>query len=382
MMSRIVGIIAEYNPFHNGHAYHLMRARKAADFLVIVMSGNFVQRGEPAIVDKRARTEMALRAGADIVLEMPTHISSASAGYFARGAVEMLAATGVVDTIAFGAEAELIHIKEVSELIRNEPLEYARKLRAGLDEGLAYPVARAKAAEIFGGLYAEVLRGPNNVLGIEYINSLNRIGSDIECLVIKRTVEHTGGTCGSFASASVVRRIMEAGGEFETYVPHTTKQLLEDYGTIHRLDNLSHLFHHRLRLLGEDGLRGIADVGEGLENRILRFAKQAYLISDIIARVKTKRYTMSRIRRIILYVLLGITELGRPVEHLRLLGMRRGSEELLRKIASKANVPLVSTPRAAIRLEARDTDIYYLSADCPTKRLWDRSQEYRLPVVI
>ena len=377
---KTLGIVAEYNPFHNGHAFHLDRAKTivGAKYTIAVMSGNFVQRGEPAIVDKRTRTHMALHAGVDIVLELPLQCAAASAKYFARGAVGLLAATGVVDAIAFGAEAKLAELKEAARLVREEP--YADALKEGLSRGLSYPRARAEAV---GGRIGDILRGPNNILAIEYINAIEMLEGHIECIAIGRTVAHNDGMIGGFASASCLRRMLLSGQDISEFVPNHTRELLEAYGCLHSLDNLSGLFHYRIRMLGPEGLRNIAEVSEGLEHRILRCARETYLISDIITRIKTKRYTQSKIRRIILYIVLGVTRdrLQEPPGCIRLLGMRKGSEELLRRISQASSLPLITTPRGKVTDHA-STNTYYLSATTHDKRLEDARQEYRLPTFI
>lgn len=372
------------------------KARQAtgAANVVVVMSGNFVQRGEPAIVDKRTRVLMALSAGADVVLELPLSFSVASAAYFAGGAVRVLQAAGIVGAIAFGAEAGLARLQEAAALVREEPPHYRETLKTGLAMGLSYPRARALAA----GSHAEILEQPNNILGIEYINALHVLGSSIKCVAIERTVAHDDGVGEGFASASVVRKqLLGGGGVPGQFLPHASSTLLNSYGTIHRLDNLSSLFHYRVRSLGLAGLAQMAEVGEGLEHRIMRCASRAHDISDIISYIKTKRYTQSKIRRMLLGILLGteranfekMQQLGPP--YVRVLGFRRGAEQLLKNMSAATTLPVITSLKAARKLPAQArqclaeemaaADIYYLSADGTAKRLAGRAEEWRFPVV-
>jgi len=400
---RVIGIIAEYNPFHNGHLYHLNEARAitGASYVVAVLSGNFVQRGEPAIVDKITRTKMALAAGIDVVVELPHMYAMSSAGYFASGAVSLLDNLGVVDGIAFGTEANLADIEVVAKILRDEPESFKATLKAGLDRGLSYPDARARAliSEISTNV-PELIKGPNNILGIEYINAIARLGSKMSVTAIKRTVPHIGGRLGRFASASEIRKSLLSGNfeEGAAFMPDFTVEILRQAGTYHRLNNLSDAFQYKIRSCSPSGLREIAEVSEGLENRFISSSREYANLDDIILHAKTKRYTLSKIKRCALNILLDVrrddfvpAQKYGPA-YARVLGFRKESQALLGFIAENSRIPFISNlkhlsgfdtlTQKLIETELRTTDIYALSADKEgLSRLKNRREEYKTPIV-
>ena len=398
---KIAGIVAEYNPFHNGHLHHLeqTRARTGASHVIAVLSGNFVQRGEPAIVGKNSRTLMALRAGVDVVIELPRFYAMSSAGYFADGAVRLLERIGVVDCIAFGAEADTDELEAAAAILRREPQEFKAALHESLSRGLSYPDARARALSAYGGGF-EILKGPNNILAIEYMNSIARIGSKISVTAIPRTVPHIGGRAGRFASASEIRKNLLYGGSDETalYMTDFAVDILKRSGPYHRLNNLGDVLHYIVRSKHLEDLRQIAEISEGLENRIARFSRQFAYLDDIISQVKTKRYTLSKIKRCFLNIILNIRkdtfakaqETG-PV-YARILGFRKESQAILTSIEANSDIPMVTNIKNASQLDAyarnmleselRSTDIYAISADKHRQpRLESREAEYKTPII-
>ncbi len=209
---KVTGIIAEYNPFHQGHAYHLARAREltGADRLLVVMGGNFMQRGEPAIVDKYARAEMALKNGADLVLELPAAAATGSAEYFAEGAVELLDVSGVVDALCFGSElGKLAPLEKAAALLLEEPEEYRQLLREELKRGKNFPEARETALSAFFP-ERELLSAPNNILAIEYLKALKRRKSSIEAVTIPRLGNYHGNDSGRCRRVRTVRNLSPA----------------------------------------------------------------------------------------------------------------------------------------------------------------------------
>ncbi|MCL2617703.1 MAG: nucleotidyltransferase [Defluviitaleaceae bacterium] len=397
----VVGIVAEYNPFHNGHLYHLEQARAitGANRVIAVLSGNFVQRGEPAIVGKNARTRMALEAGVDVVLELPYLYALSSAGYFARGAVSLLDRLGVVDSIAFGAEAGICDLEGVAGVLRSEPREFRDALRANLSVGMSYPLARSRALGVLG--YAsEMLCGPNNILGIEYINAVRRLGSRMSVAAVERTVAHIGGREGRFASASEIRKSLWGGRADEAlrYMPGFAAEVLAQAGVYHRFNNFSDIFHYIIRTTDAEDLRRIAEVTEGLEHRIAKFSRQTTCLDDIISHVKTKRYTLSKIKRCFMNIILntGADEFARAQDrgpaYARVLGFRRASRELLARIEANSTIPLITNVKHASRFEPyarrmleaelEATDIYALSADKHVGQAHGgREAEYRTPII-
>ena len=398
---KIVGIVAEYNPFHNGHLYHIeeARARTGASHVIAVLSGNFVQRGEPAVIGKNERTLMALKAGVDVVVELPLMYALSSAGYFAQGAVSLLERMGVVDCIAFGAEADAKELESAARALRRESQDFKLALRANLSRGLSYPDARARALSACHGS-SETLNGPNNILGIEYINSIARIGSKMPVAIIERTVAHIGGRAGRFASASEIRKIL-LGGKFEeaaSYMPGFAADILRGAGAFHRLENLGDVLHYRIRTQTPEKLREIAEISEGLENRVAGFSRQFASLEDIISQVKTKRYTLSKIRRIFLNIILDVRKeaFAQAQEcgpaYARVLGFRKESQALMSQIKANSKIPLITNVKHSAHLDAyarqmleselRATDIYALSADKQGQtRLDGRETEYKTPVI-
>lgn len=307
---KTVGIVAEYNPLHIGHKSHLAKSKESsgAEVVIVVMSGNFVQRGEPAIMDKWQRTQKALEAGADLVIELPLYYAAAGAEYFARGAVSLLEKSGIVDSMCFGSEwADMEALRECALLEEDEGFKV--RMRGFLKQGLSYPAARAKAADI------RLPDTPNNILGVEYIKALAAMGSGIEPIAIPR---YPG------ISAKEVRASLKGQG-------------FADF------DHLSTVF--RYALLREEP-QSCIDVSEGLENRLKHC--DSGLISETIAKAKTKRYTYLRIQRAVLHIILGMTKgnladyeaAGGP-QYIRVLGFNRKRVGLLKLLEERAALPVV-----------------------------------------
>ncbi|MDI3534539.1 MAG: hypothetical protein PWQ82_904 [Thermosediminibacterales bacterium] len=369
---KVVGLIAEYNPFHNGHLYHLKKTKKIteADFTICVMSGNFVQRGEPALVDKWARTKMALSAGIDLVIELPVCYAVGSAETFAFGSIKTLEATGVVDSICFGSESgDLRILKDISKVLLTEPPEFIDILKKELKKGLVYPKARELALKYFFESYKSIdtqiltnlidtIKKPNNLLGIEYLKALSRLNSNITPLTIKRISNRND--CdfikGKITSASKIRSqiLLRKKLTLKTldYLPEfSQKVLLQEFkkgkGPI-GMDDLTALMLGILRKSSLEQLRCYRDVSEGLENRILRFSKNSTTIHELLMAIKTKRYTLTRLQRILIHILLGIKqeyladfdENGGP-RYLRILGFSSRASTLLKAIKKKSELPVI-----------------------------------------
>ncbi|NLB80400.1 MAG: nucleotidyltransferase [Clostridiaceae bacterium] len=338
---KIVGIIAEYNPFHNGHLHQLNRAKELSDanYTVAVMSGSFVQRGEPAICNKWARSKMALSCGVDLVIELPTVYCAQSAEYFATGGVRLLDSIGA-DYISFGAEDDKIaNLKAAAEVLVNESDEFRAFLANSLKDGKSFPAAREEAASKFG--VSSVLYSPNNILAVEYIKALLKSKSNIIPIPVKRI------GCGhdKLGSASYIRNNMSKCDE---YMPNIAHELLQQEinnkrapVTFKSLDNgvMAHLRSIPINQLAE-----ISGVAEGIENRIKRAAIYHTTVEEVISCVKTRRYTYSRIRRIIINSLIGITnaEITKPPEYIRILGLNDRGREMLNKIKKTAKIPIIT----------------------------------------
>lgn len=350
-MDGILGIVSEYNPFHNGHIRHLELSKQLTktDFTVAVMSGNFVQRGDTALVDKWTRTEMALKSGIDLIIELPAVYALSSAENFADGAIKILNSLGVVDYLSFGSEiGEISPLNDVASILYKEPKEFSSLITAQLRSGLSYPRAREIALSQFFGTskkYTEVLNNPNNILGVEYLKSIKKHRSHIKPLTIKRDYSDYNSTTvkNGIASATAIRTMIQNGKNIHRVVPFQTYELLDECkqnGKI--IPDLSVFEKEILYVLRKMTLTEIAnlpDVSEGLENRIKLAANTVNNLNDLISNIKTKRYTQSRIQRILLYALLNISQKDinaskRVTPYIRVLGFNKHGKRIISAIAA------------------------------------------------
>ena len=318
-MDGILGIVSEYNPFHNGHLHHLQKSKELTktDFSVVVMSGNFVQRGDTSLVNKWVKTEMALEAGVDLVIELPTVYAISSAENFADGAVKILNSLGVVDFISFGSEiGEIAPLNDVANILYQEPKEFSSLITAQLKSGLSYPRAREIALSQFFGnskRYSEILNNPNNILGIEYLKSLKKHRSHITPLTIKRDYSdyNSKQVKKGIASATAIRTMVQNKKNVHYVVPYETYELLDkeinDGKIISSLSCFEKEIIYTLRRMTLSEIANLPDVSEGLENKIKMAANTCNKLDDLIKNIKSKRYTQSRIQRILLYALLNIS---------------------------------------------------------------------------
>ena len=366
------GIVAEYNPFHRGHAWHIAETRRRLGGdapVVCVMSGHWVQRGECALADKWLRAALALDRGADLVVELPTPWAMASAESFARGAVSLLAATGVVDVLSFGSETgELAPLEEAAAAL--DAPDYPERLRAALGRGLSFPAARQEAAG------AACLSAPNNNLGVEYLRSLRALGSTIRPLTVPRQgAGHDGPAAGGFASASELRRLLRAG-RGEEAAPYLAAPWS---GELADMQHIERAVLARLRTMGEGDWAALPDGGgaEGLPSRLAKAAREAVSLEDFYARAKTRRYPHARLRRLALAAFLGLRAAERPAAppYVRVLGLGGRGRALLRKMKDTCPLPVIVKPAQARELdgpartlfesEARYTDLYGLCFPAP-----------------
>ena len=386
---KIVGLITEYNPFHNGHLYHIGESKKitGADAAVVVMSGDYVQRGTPAIMPKRLRTEMALKCGAAAVFELPVCYAAGSAEYFALGAVSLLQKLGIVDFLCFGSECNNLHaLQRAADILLEEPAEYQAALRRHLREGRSFPAARQEALSE----YAEkegisfVLNDPNNILGIEYLKALKKLNSPIIPFTIQRRGSHYHDRQmnGEYSSASAIRSLLaysgsslrtdRSGGSFENapfsgilgelegQVPDCCLELLSDF---HRVqypvyqNDFSLILKYKLLNKTPDILIRYMDVSLELANRICAQLNNFFNYKQFCELLKTRDVTQTRINRALLHIMLGIkkknvqeyTENGCHF-YARLLGVRKDSERLLSAIAKKGELPLLAQLSQAQKL--------------------------------
>lgn len=341
---KTAGIVAEFNPFHNGHKYLIDSVREAgATHIAAVMSGSFVQRGEPSVYDTAVRVNAALDGGADLVLQLPVTKALSSAKKFARGGAEVLVGTGIVDTLAFGSECgDTEALKKCASLLCSD--ETNRKIREYLSTGITYAAAREKAVRDTEFALADILTEPNNILAVEYISALSEMKAETELFTVKRqgAFHDSAAIQGRFAGGMQIRRMICADEDFSSLVP--------DFSVYENQKNLvcpdkfdaSVLCKLRMMTVAEIGLA--PDVSEGIENRIFTSSRKSASLEELYSDAKTKRYTHARIRRIVMNSFLGITsELAAlPVPYIRILGMNDRGAELASLMKKNARLPIVS----------------------------------------
>lgn len=360
---KTVGIIAEYNPFHNGHAYHIQKAKDltGADFCVVVMSGNFVQRGMPALMDKHLRASCALAGGADLVLELPVCYAVSSAEYFANGAVALLDQLGIVDSLCFGSECgDIGLLSQFAEELLTESPSFKRELDHQLRLGYSYPQSRNTALEASAPhltAYTNVLSTPNNILGIEYCKAILALKSRIVPCTIKRAGAsyHDNSLESSYCSAQAIReslRQSEVSNIVIRQVPASVRKLVEDtYLKSYPIfsDDISLLVHYSLLSRNAFGFTDYPDIDKELSDRIRKQLPKYHDFESFCELLKSKNRTYVRISRSLLHILLDIRteDFARyrkegPVFYARMLGFRESAAPLLSAIKEKSQIPLLS----------------------------------------
>lgn len=383
---KVTGIIAEYNPFHRGHKYQIDYCREHlnSDYVIIAMSGDYVQRGTPALLPKHLRAEMALCCGADLVLEMPVSVSTASAEAFAMGGVSMLDGLHVVNQLCFGSECgEVSALRELAEILVEEPEEYRRLLKEFLSEGQSFPAARSQAlteyfkdphnfaGDDFDGVLmpllnqaVQILNSPNNILGIEYCKALLRLHSNIKPVTLKRQGMGYHETLAdaampsasqisssSFASASAIRELLNSGlspevlSQITCQVPEKISPLLASAlqtGEYLTEDALDSLLSYCILKESNSGFSDYLDVSGDLSERILNRTNEITGFTQTSSLLKTKELTQTRIQRALLHIILGIQNAPTSVPYARILGFRRESSALLKAIKVNSSIPLIT----------------------------------------
>lgn len=385
---RVCAVICEYNPFHNGHARHLTLAREksSADFMLCLMSGALTQRGAFARHDKWLRARMALLGGADLVLELPCRFACAPAPDFASGGVALLRALGVVTHLSFGCEAQSLDILFTAhDALRDESPAFQSVLKDALDRGLPYPRARALAAESASGLsgLAEQIALPNAALALEYLQALPDGISAVP--ILREGCGYHDSSPSPLASATGVRAALTMG-DVQTAgaaVPFPQELLSsEQRGEFHPEDALTQALFYRLRTMDAASLREIVGMDEGLEYRFLRAAQTAASREELIAAIKSKRYTHARLSRLCAHILLGVSRdfaaAHRTPTYARVLGFRKDAAPLLRAIKAHASIPFVTKAAAFDRadplfsLDVRAQDLWSLGVSNPALRACGR----------
>lgn len=390
---KTVGLITEYNPFHNGHAYHIEKAKMltGADRVIVVMSGDFVQRGAPAVMPKHLRAESALLSGASLIIELPVCFATGSAEYFAQGSISLLNQLGCIDSICFGSECGNLHLlKEIAQILADEPIEYQAALKQALKEGASFPAARQEALNIYSDKYSEILASPNNILGIEYLKALAKIHSKMEPFTIKRIGAgyHDMDIDGQFSSATAIRsdiyQLADVNSSSEslplthiqTQVPSSCHELMKkNYQTRYpvKADDFSLLLKAKLLSETAGSLSHYLDMSPELANRILRLRNDYLSFEQFCDLLKTKELTRSRISRSFIHVLLGITNdwltaMKAPAPYARILGFRRDHADLLGILKRTSDIPLITSPARAV---LADTAYQMLELDIYASNLYE-----------
>lgn len=377
-MSSKLCIISEYNPFHFGHLYHLNESifQTNSDFKIAIISGNFVQRGEPSIINKWKKAEVALSAGFDLVIELPTLYAISSAENFANGSIKIANQIGS-DYISFGTESgDLEKLKKLSSLINKNEKEYITNVKGKIAEGFSYPKSQELVIdEMFGDEFSGVCK-PNNILGLEYLKSLNAISSNITPITIKRDFDKS--------SSSDVRALLRTSGfkieDLKNSIPDFSYEVLaeniENGNAVLSLKAFEKEIIYILRTIDNERLKNIPDVPENMLSNLKKIACSTNSLDELITALKNKSITQARIQRILLYILLGITksdmELSKRITpYVRVLGMSENGKKILSDISKDINV--ITSVKAfektcddsdllrMLEIDKRATDIYTLA---------------------
>ena len=369
-MDKILGIIAEFNPFHNGHKYLIDQAKSIVnpDCTVIAMSGNFTQRGQASIINKFEKTKTVLNSGANLVVEIPTVYSISSAENFAEGGIKVLIQSKVTH-LAFGIEDDnLDTIQLIADTLVEENDEFKSILKKYMDEGLSFAQSRCKALIDYlkDERIEETINRPNNILAIEYLKAIKRLKANFEIVPVKRSNE--------FKSSTEIRNKIFNNEDYGDDIPEESRLVtMENVGNFINLDYFEKIMIYKLRTMNPNKLSGLADVAEGLDNLMVKYAKETNNLEDLIKNIKSKRYTQTRIQRILLYVLFEITKddmkLSKEImPYVRVLGMDGIGEKVLKNIDQAVLVTSVkkfydncsSDYKRLLDLDIKATNVYSL----------------------
>lgn len=389
MGKNAIGIIAEYNPFHNGHLYQLQQSRKISgcNNTVIVLSSHFVQRGEPAFLDKWTRTEMALKTGADLILELPCSYSCQNAGVFANAAIDLLEKTGIVKYVSFGMETPYVPINTISDILIQEPATFKFLLRSFLDKGSSFVEARARAIDRMLPGAGVFLAAPNNSLALSYVKRIREKGYDLDILPIRRISNsyHDENLNGEISSATSIRLAARLGNMDEACkaIPSCARETFIRNVTTGRAVLSNNILWRLLKTVllrskAED-LAKFAEVSEGVENLFKKKVLYSCNIEDFLNSCVSRRYPRSRIQRNLLHILLGLDQQEniffqrRGPAYIRILGANANGREMIRQMRKTASLPVItraSAPyshysRLMMDFEHRTGMIWELLVDSP-----------------
>lgn len=353
-------IITEYNPFHNGHNYQISKIKSdfGCDNLVVIMSGNFVQRGDVSIASKFTRTEMALNSGADLVIEIPQIFATSSAMYFSKGSISVLDKLGIVDKLCFGSENTTIeNLTNISKFLIDEPDEYKKNLKNHIKKGHSYPKSRSLSLKDM--CFSDTIRTPNNILGIEYIKSILELNSNIIPITINRTNNfHDKEIKNNITSATSIRDNIGNINLIKSTIPKECFDIF--YNDIkhnkYDINNISNILHYILRSKSKEYLINIADMNEHIYNRLIHTINSTFYITEIIDKMVTKNYTKTRIQRVIINIILDNKKddldyfLKNGYPFVRVLGFKSKKQHLLKEIINYDKIKLVTNLKNAHKI--------------------------------
>lgn len=356
-----VGIICEYNPFHNGHLYHLNKVKELFPNspIIVILGGNFLQRGEPSIINKWDKTKIALHYGADLVIELPYPFASQSADLFAKGSIQLLNYLKV-DNLVFGSELNnLEELKLIADIQLTNPT-YNELVKEYIAEGINYPTALSKA---LGAITGKIIDTPNDILGISYIREIKALKSKIKPISIQRTNDyHSLELDNDIVSATSIRNALKNKQEIIKYVPEETLKYLNS--DLHFIDDYYPFLKYKI-LSDINNLSKYQTVDEGIENRIKKYIIQSNSLNELIMNIKTKRYTYNKIRRMLTHILCNFTKEEarkmKDIEYIRILGLSDLGQEYLKGIKKEITIPVLTNyikDNAMLDLELRVTSTY------------------------
>ncbi|KDR95044.1 Predicted nucleotidyltransferase [Peptoclostridium litorale DSM 5388] len=416
---KILGLVTEYNPFHNGHLYHLEESKKisGATHTVAVMSGHFLQRGEPALFDKWTRAEMAVRSGVDLVVELPLVFSSQTAEIFAYGAVSVLDSMCCMDSLCFGSESGNIeNLKLISSILADEPFQFQCLLKENLSSGMSFPSARENALIDYisqsPNMHLEKdelesiskdIKNPNNILGVEYIKSLIHIGSSIHPHTIKRISAEYNSTqiIGEICSATAIREHLKSSysmDELENVMPEYSFRLLERQISKGFLPVFDHMFFEMIlcSIISKDaaGLCLVNEVKEGIQNAVSKYVRSCKDFEDLTSSLKSKRYTMTSIKRMLSNILLDIKREDidyfknlHPSPYARILAFNEKGTQILKKVKQNSGIQVINKTANAsfsahmhqkmLDYDIKSTDIYNIVYYRGRRDFMDGSADYK-----
>jgi predicted nucleotidyltransferase len=359
---KILGIIAEYNPFHEGHKYHLQESKKLSgcDYTIAVMSGNFLQRGQPALYDKWLRAEIAVENGIDLVIEIPTAFACNNSDYFSKGGISILEKLGCVDTISFGSEnGNIQELSKVAEILALQSPDFIAEFKRNIKLGYSYPRSRMEALKyIVGEENSLVVNSPNNNLAIEYLRQIIELKSNLKSITIKRTGSDYNDKefVGNIASATAIRDKLACTDynieSVKSVIPKETYDVIKKNDKIAKvnIENFYQMISYKILNSNLQEIKNIFSVTEGLENRIVESAIKAKNMEELIVSIKSKRFTQTRIQRTLMHLLLGLTkdkmaEFSKDESlYARILGLNDKGSEILKYIKKQecSKLPIIT----------------------------------------